>query len=172
MQDFRQLVIEGLAVQQAGERIAFAVVEQVLEIAVHADDAADHLDGGARVRRGIGDFQAGGDLVADPDGQPQQMAAIGAQGVGTRFMALDAGGQGRVVGQRFAWQGRVVMLFHAGHAARHDDGPRPHEHLATHGGQRQHTGLRRGSEFLDRRDHGDVEHRVVAVPGHVHHVFQ
>eukprot|EP01133_Synstelium_polycarpum_P015851 gene15851-18832_t len=171
LQDLCQLVVEGLAVQQAGERIALAVVEQVLEIAVDADDAADDLDGGARVGRGVGDFQAGGDLVADPDGQPQQVAAVGAQGIGARLVARDAGGQRRVVRQRLARHGGVAGVFHAGNAARHDDGPRPHEHLATHGAQGQHTGLRCGSEFLHRRDHGNVEHRVIAVPRHVHHVF-
>ena len=42
VQHARQLVVEGLAVEQAGQRIALAVVEQVLEVAVDADDAADH----------------------------------------------------------------------------------------------------------------------------------
>jgi hypothetical protein len=50
LQHARELVVEGLAVEQAGQRIAFAVVEQVLEIAVHADDAGRRC-GWCRCRR-------------------------------------------------------------------------------------------------------------------------
>jgi hypothetical protein len=74
-QHLGQLVVEGLAVEQAGQRIAFAVVQQVLEIAVDADDAADDMDGVAGVRRRVDDFKAGVRLVAEPDRQPQRMLA-------------------------------------------------------------------------------------------------
>ena len=36
--------VEGLAVEQAGQRVALAVVEQALEVAVHAQDAGDQAD--------------------------------------------------------------------------------------------------------------------------------
>ena len=36
----------------------------------------------------------------------------------------------------------------------------------------QHARPGGAGQFLHRRDHGNIEHRVVAVAGHVHHVFQ
>jgi hypothetical protein len=70
LQHARELVVEGLAVQQAGQGIAFAVVEQVLEIAVDGDDAGHVADGVAAEGLVVAQFEAGVGFVAEPDRQP------------------------------------------------------------------------------------------------------
>ncbi len=170
-QHLGQLVVESLAVEQAGQRVALAVVQQVLKVAVHADDAADDVDGIAGVWGRIDDFQAGVGLVAQPDRQPQGVLARFVGDVGAGFMLGDAVGQGREQGDRVAGAAGVAV-DHACRFAGRDDGARPHKDLAPHGGQRQYARLTGTGKFLHRRDHRDVEHRVIAVASHVHHVFQ
>src|SRR6218665_1150265 len=66
----RELLIEGLAVEQAGERVAFAVVEQALVVLVDLKHALEDIELVCRKGARLRDLQAGADLVVHPHRQP------------------------------------------------------------------------------------------------------
>ena len=86
----RKLLVEGLAVEQPGQRIALAVVQQALVVLEHLEDAVDRIDLLRRKGPRLDHFQAGVHLVVHPDGQPQGVAPLAQLSHGLRGMGLQA----------------------------------------------------------------------------------
>ena len=66
-QHLDKALVEGLAVEQAGEGVAFAVVEQTLEVVIDPQHAADHALILGFEPLGGGDFQHADDLTVGGD---------------------------------------------------------------------------------------------------------
>ena len=118
----RELLVEGLAVEQSGQRIAFAVVQQALVVLVDVEDAGNDVELLNREGARLDDFKAGGSLVMHPDGEPQAMAppAQGCGGPGRvgRDAFLQGGqfcnGLARGVLGRFGFVGHPFAVAHPG----------------------------------------------------------
>ncbi|MNT70358.1 hypothetical protein D3C72_2087360 [compost metagenome] len=59
----RELLVKGFAVEQAGERVAFAVIQQTLVVLVDLKHAHPHIHLVRRERARLRDLQAGAHLV-------------------------------------------------------------------------------------------------------------
>lgn len=72
----RELLIEGLAVEQPRECIALAVVQQALVILIDVEDALDHVQLVHRKRPRLRHLDAGVHLVVHPHRHPQRVLAL------------------------------------------------------------------------------------------------
>lgn len=168
----RELLVESLAVEQAGQRVAFAVVQQALVVLVDVKDAGDDVEllcgKGAR----LDDFKAGRGFVMHPDGEPQAMAppAQGCGGPGRvgRDAFLQGGqfcnGLARGVLGRFGFVGHPFAVAHPGAWA--------HEAFAAQRKDIQGAHLYDGTHRLQGRQHRHLQPQVIPVAGHLNQVLQ
>ena len=87
-----ELFFKRLAIEQARQGIALAVVEQALIILIDLKHAHDHVALAAGERSGLGDFEAGVGLFVDPHRQPERVAR-NARAHGAQAMGFDALGE-------------------------------------------------------------------------------
>ena len=168
----RELLVKRLAVEQAGECVALAVVKQALVVLVDLKDALEHVELVRRKRPRLRDLQAGGDLVVHPHRQPQHVAPVARLGQRAFALAEHAFVQGRVgiktlaprVGGRFGVGGDELAVVdpragaHMVHTPVREQFQRPHLDDAT--------------ELLQGGEHRHLQPHVVAVAGHLYQVLQ
>jgi len=168
----RELLIEGLAVEQAGERVAFAVVEQALVVLIDLKHALEDIELVCRKGARLRDLQAGADLVVHPHRQPQPVAALVHRCQGAVAMVRHAFAQVRVMLQGFA--PGVCGGFGVGKrplAVLHP-GARAHMGNAGVGKQLQRPHFDDVVELLQRRQHRQLQPQMVAVAGHLDQVLK
>ncbi len=168
----RELLVEGLAVEQAGQRVALAVVQQALVVLVDEEDALDHVELVGRERPRLRDLDAGMHLVVQPHRQPQHVLAAphGLQHV--RPALGDAFVQRRERRQGLAARIDRGFPVAGDHLPVLVPGARPHVGLAARLEDLQRAHRLDGGELVQGGQHRHFQPQVIAMAGHFDQVVE
>ena len=171
-QHLGQIRIEGLAIEQAGQRVSFAVIQNVLKVAVDLQQAFQHRDDLFGDRRLLREFKAGHRGFIVPDGNPQGLHAVRGAVLDGGQALFDGGGEDREVRQRpLDLFGRGVFV-EDNDAVLLDPGARMHQHVFLRQGNFEHPRPFGPGQALDGSQQGNVEQALIAVTRDVYNVFQ
>ena len=168
----QQVFVKGFAVEQAGQGITLAVIQQALVVLVDAEDAGDDVQTVRGEWLGLGHLQAHARFFMHPHGQPDDMLICARAVLQVLLLLRDAGVQMQHVAQRQAFGVADDVLRGGNQLTVLQPSPSAHPMTAVHLYKFQRPNIGYPGQLHKRREHGQFQTQVVALAGHLNQILQ